>query len=99
MEFTKGEQIWDFIYLDDVANALYLMALYGVNHAIYPVASGAARPLKNILIFCVKKLKVMDSSKIKIIPYGQGQVMHLEADISKLKKIQDGYPKSHLRME
>lgn len=41
----------------------------------------------------------MDSSKIKIIPYGQGQVMHLEADISKLKKIQDGYPKSHLRME
>jgi len=93
LEFTKGEQIWDFIYLDDVANALYLMALYGVNHAIYPVASGAARPLKEYIDILCKKLKVMDSSKIKIIPYGQGQVMHLEADISKLKKDTGWLPK------
>ena len=35
----------------------------------------------------------MDSSKIKIIPYGQGQVMHLEAYISKLKKDTGWLPK------
>lgn len=26
LEFSKGEQIWDFVYMDDIANALYLIA-------------------------------------------------------------------------
>lgn len=35
--FSKCEQIWDFVYVDDVANALYLMALRGRKGAIYPL--------------------------------------------------------------
>lgn len=93
LEFTKGEQIWDFIYLDDVANALYLMALNGVNHAIYPVASGNAKPLKEYIYVLCKKLDIIGLGNIKIIPYGQGQVMHLEADISKLKEDTGWSPK------
>ena len=46
LEFSKGEQIWDFVYMDDIANALYLIAKKGKNHAIYPIGSGKARPLK-----------------------------------------------------
>lgn len=93
LEFTKGEQIWDFVYLDDVAEAFYLMALHGVNHAIYPVASGTARPLKEYIDIMCEKLQLKDFNNIKIIPYGQRQVMHLEADISKLKRDTEWTPK------
>ena len=29
LAFSKGEQIWDFVYMDDIANALYLIAKHG----------------------------------------------------------------------
>ena len=86
LEFTKGEQIWDFIYLDDVANALYLMALYGVNHAIYPVASGAARPLKEYIDIIGQNANKNVTIGYGDIPYGPLQVMYLCADITALRE-------------
>ena len=90
---TKGEQMWDFLYSKDAALAMRLLGEKGTDGRTYCIGSGKARPLKEYIDILCKKLKVMDSSKIKIIPYGQGQVMHLEADISKLKKDTGWLPK------
>lgn len=46
---TAGEQIWDFLYADDAARALYLLALYGKSGAVYPLGSGQARSLKDYI--------------------------------------------------
>lgn len=86
LEFSAGEQIWDFVYLDDIANAMYLIAKKGRDGAVYPIGSGHARPLKEyISILCDKlgKLKQMELGKI---PYSDSQIMHLEADISSLQE-------------
>ena len=83
---TTGEQIWDYLYEDDVADALYKLAVYGQNGYIYPVGSGKARPLKEYL----KILRDAIDSTIPLgfgkIPYGDKQVMHLEADISAIRE-------------
>ncbi len=86
MAFSKGEQIWDFLYMDDIANALYLLAKKGKNNRIYPVGSGKARPLKEYIAILCDKLGKSDEMVLGSIPYGEKQVMHLEADITKLKE-------------
>ncbi len=50
LEFTAGTQNYDFIYIDDVANAFYLLGLYGKANKGYMIGSGTARPLKEFII-------------------------------------------------
>lgn len=50
LEFTSGTQNYDFIYIDDVANAFYLLGLYGKTNKGYMIGSGDAKPLKEFII-------------------------------------------------
>ncbi len=86
LQFSKGEQIWDFTYMDDIANALFLVAKKGKNSEIYPIGSGAARPLKQYIEILCDKLGHDRNTEIERLPYTEKQVMHLEADISKLRE-------------
>lgn len=43
---TKGEQLWDYMYSADCANALISLAEFGHNGKIYNVASGQSKPTK-----------------------------------------------------
>ena len=47
--FTSGVQIYDFIYIDDVANAFKLIGESGRAHNSYMIGSGNARPLKEFI--------------------------------------------------
>ncbi len=46
LEFTAGTQNYDFVYIDDVAEAFRLVAENGKNNTSYVVGSGNARPLR-----------------------------------------------------
>ncbi len=83
--FSKGEQIWDFVYMDDIANALFLIARKGTDGVCYPIGSGDAKPLKEYLIVLCEKLGNMEKAEFGALPYGDSQIMHLEADISRLQ--------------
>ncbi len=50
LEFTAGTQNYDFVYIDDVANAFYLIGLHGKSNKGYMIGSGNARPLKEFII-------------------------------------------------
>ena len=43
------EHIYDFVYISDIAHALYLIAKKAVNGKEYMIGSGAAKPLKDFL--------------------------------------------------
>lgn len=83
---TAGEQIWDYLYSDDAAKAFYLLSESGVDGETYLIASGKSKSL----IEYAKAIEKCVPSEGKIIPgavaYSDKQVMHLGADISKLKK-------------
>lgn len=50
LEFTAGTQNYDFVYIDDVANAFYLLGLYGLPNKGYMIGSGDAKPLKEFIL-------------------------------------------------
>lgn len=83
---TKGEQLWDYLYSKDAATALYLLGISGIPGKTYVLGGGLAAPLREY----IEKVRDAIDPKASIgfgeIPYSDAQVMHLEADISELKK-------------
>lgn len=49
-QFTSGTQNYDFVYIDDVARAFYLIGKNGKPFHSYLIGSGNARPLKEFLL-------------------------------------------------
>ena len=84
LAFSKAEQIWDFVYMDDIASAMFLLAQSEKSGGIYPIGSGEARPLKEYIDILCEKLGENPNEFIGKVPYLDKQIMHLEADISKL---------------
>ena len=83
---TAGDQLWDFIYVDDTAEALYRLALYGRSGQVYPIGSGTIRPLKEYVELLRDAVDPALSLGFGEVPYGEKQLMHLEADIGALKE-------------
>lgn len=82
---TAGEQLWDYLYSEDVARAFWLAAEHGVSGSIYTVGSGKVKPIKEyveILRDCIDPELPLGFGDI---PYSPLQVMHLEADIRALQ--------------
>ena len=81
---TAGEQLWDYLYADDAARALYLLAVSGKNGKVYPLGSGRAMPLKAYIEAIRDAIDPALPLGFGEIPYAPLQVMHLQADISAL---------------
>jgi len=84
--FTKGEQIWDFVYSVDAAEALYLLSQYGIDGKTYCLGSGNGVPLADYINIIHDVVNPEVSLGLGEIPYSQNQVMYLCADISELQK-------------
>lgn len=90
LNFTKGEQIRDYLYIDDLINA-YISALFFENKnmvEVFNIGSGIPLHLKDVIFKTVKLLKY-DKQKIHIgtLPYRENEMMYLVADITRAKKI------------
>lgn len=86
--FTPGEQMWDYLYSEDAANALYLLASKGMDEKTYLLGSGVVRPLKDYIqeiydVVCEKYEQVGELG-IGDVGYSDKQVMYLGADITEL---------------
>ena len=84
-EYTPAEQVWDYLYSEDAAKALYLGAERGKDGSIYCLGSGFARPLREyvemIRDYICRDMELEFGTK----PYADKQVMYLCADITNLK--------------
>ena len=85
-EFTPGEQIWDYMYSEDAANALLAIAERGIDGNIYCIGSGEAVMLKDYITKMRDAANPACDPGFGKRPYAQGQVMYLSADTEKLKK-------------
>jgi len=93
---TSCEQKWDYLYAQDAARAIYLAAATEKAQGVYNLGSGQAVPLCSI----VERLRNLINPSIALgfgdIPYRPDQVMHLEADISRLNKATGWSPQINL---
>ncbi len=85
-DFTLGEQLWDYLYSTDAANALYLMGEKGIHGSVYVLGSGQARPLREYIEIICNEIDTAIKLGFGNVPYGDKQVMHLEADIHSLTR-------------
>jgi len=84
-DYTKGEQLWDYIYCEDVAKALLLIAEKGKNNSTYCIAQGEAHPLYKYIETIRDKINPEIELRLGKIPYSENQVMNLSVNIDKLK--------------
>lgn len=82
--YTKGEQMWDYLYCKDAAKAFFLAADKGVDGKVYPIGSGKVRPLADY----ITDIRDVTAPDLPIglgeVDYYPGQVMYLCADIDEL---------------
>lgn len=81
---TAGEQLWDYLYSADAAEAFYQIALKGKDGAIYVIGSGQTKPLKEYMASIRNAINPALPLGLGDIPYLTDQVMQLTADISSL---------------
>lgn len=93
-KYTLSEQVWDFLFSQDAAEALYLIAQKGVKGKTYVVGSGQERPLKEYIELIYKGIGEKKAPVFGDIPYSENQVMYLGADISELTEDTGFYPKT-----
>ena len=95
---TKGEQMWDYLYCDDAADAFFLAATKGVDGKVYPVGSGQVRPLAEY----IKDIRDVTAPSLDIgfgeVDYYPGQVMYLCADLTELQNDTGFAPKTEFKV-
>jgi len=83
-EFTKCEQIWDYLYCDDAARAFLAIGENGIDGKTYPLGSGNKKHLSEYLEIIrdiIAPNTVLQFGKKDYYPH---QPMYLCADISEL---------------
>lgn len=78
--FTKGDQIWDFLYYKDAGKALRLLGEKGVDGKTYAIGYGVEKTLRTYITEMNNSLAPDIKFLIGKIPYSGKQVMYLCAD-------------------
>lgn len=84
---TKLEQKWDYIFIDDLITALWLIGEKGKENRIYPVGSGVIHPLSYYVSFIGEKIKKIDLIKIGALNYKNNFLDNSIPDITALEQI------------
>ncbi|MCM1495704.1 MAG: NAD(P)-dependent oxidoreductase [Bacteroides sp.] len=85
-QYTKGEQMWDYLYCEDAARAFYLAAERGMDGSVYCIGSGQVRPLAEYITVIRDAINPGIEIGFGEIPYYDKQVMYLCADIENLQR-------------
>lgn len=92
---TRGEQTCDYLYVEDAARALCAIAAAGAT-GILNLASGRTIELRT-LVECIRGIIDPDLPLgLGEVAYRKDQVMHLEADLTRLRASTDWRPRVDL---
>jgi nucleoside-diphosphate-sugar epimerase len=93
---TPGEQVWDFLYVADAVRALLALAENDSASGTFNLGSGSPVTVRDV----ASKIRDSIDPRLELgfgdVPYPPGQIMHLEADISRLKSATGWKPQTSL---
>lgn len=81
---TEGKQLWDYLYVEDAAEAIVLSGEHDKAVGTFNLGSGRVKTIREYAE--IVKTTIDPHLKIQFgaLPYRQDQVMHLQANIDKL---------------
>jgi len=86
LPLTQCVQNWDFIYVEDVARAMYLLANTSCMSGIYNIASGKSRQLKDFVIDMKNICKSTSELQFGAVPYNSEGIISFEPIVDKLMR-------------
>lgn len=86
LNFTSGTQNYDFVYIDDVVRAFYLLGEKGKANKGYLIGSGQARQLRDFLVDLVNICDKDAVPNFGVIPSSGGSLKLESFSIEDLKK-------------
>lgn len=93
---TLGEQRWDYLYVEDAVDAIWRAATTSSAQGVFNLGSGEAHTIKSI----VERVRDLIDHNLPLgfgeVPYRPDQIMHLQADISRLKQVAGWSPQVSL---
>jgi len=93
LEFTDGEQYWDFIFSDDAAEIIGKIGLCNTSSGIYAIGSGNVKRLKDYIYVLANYFNLDPTPYFGLIPRMPNSVGYLKADISRLQNEFNWTPK------
>ena len=82
---TLGTQSWDWLHVDDVARAILAVATAPTAEGLFNLGSGRSIPVRS----AIEQIRDLAAPGMELkfgeIPFRPDQVMHMQADISRLK--------------
>jgi nucleoside-diphosphate-sugar epimerase len=94
-QVTQCEQKWDYLFVADAARAIATVA-DGRISGVFNLGSGKTWPLKKIVETIRAELQTPVQPAYGAVPYRPDQVMHLQADIAKLRAVTGWKPQVSL---
>jgi nucleoside-diphosphate-sugar epimerase len=94
---TAGTQIWDFLYVEDAVRALLALASCQYDSSIFNLGSGVPVSIRDVVLQIRKQIDPSLEIGFGEVPFAPNQVMHLEADISRLKAATGWVPQTSLQ--
>lgn len=94
---TLGEQLWDFLYVEDAVRAMRLALETEAARGVYALGSGAAPSLRSTIEIIRDQIDPNLQLGFGEIAYRPDQVMLLQADISALRRDLGWEPRTDLR--
>ncbi|QDM33319.1 NAD(P)-dependent oxidoreductase [Tardiphaga sp. vice352] len=93
---TFGEQLWDCLFIDDIATAVVAVATLPAAEGVFNLGSGQPLPVRSI----VEKIRDLAAPGMELvfgeIPYRSDQVWHMEADIERLTALTGWSPRVNI---
>lgn len=92
MNLSECIQVWDYVHARDIAGLIGVILQNPQEPGFYNLGGGDARILKEIVHMIADRIDPSADLRFGKVPYGVSQNMHLEADISKLKRVYNWEP-------
>ncbi len=93
---TAGEQLWDYLYVQDAAEAIVSVGQTAGAEGVFNLGSGRVETIRQT----VEQLRDLIDPSLPLgfaeVPYRPDQVMHLQADISRLHAATGWTPRTTL---
>ena len=93
---TLGKQCWDYLYVEDVVQAIWQVIVAPKAQGIFNLGSGEAYTIRSI----VERIRDLIDPNLPLgfgeVPYRPVQIMHLQADISRLQQVTGWFPQVSL---
>ena len=85
-DMTKGEQLRDYLYINDVIQSLLLSTKKEAQKEVFNVCSGKAKSIKKIALEFKKKLNSKSTINFGAIPYRDNEVWEMVGSNDKINK-------------